>query len=178
VTFGSGGEVLTHFGGHGSIDSVAALAIQSDGKIVAAGEATVNNKRGDFALARYNPDGTIDRTFGKVVTDFGGRDELSGMAIQSDGKIVVAGTSASLSGPQPGVETIDFALARFNPDGNLDKTFGTDGKVLTDFAHPEGFDGGTDVAIQSDGRIVAAGFSGPTYSTVVSSDFALARYLP
>jgi uncharacterized delta-60 repeat protein len=113
------------------------------------------------------PPGDLDPTFGgdgKVTTDFaGGQDQASAVAIQGDGKIVTAG-AAFVSG------NLDFALARYNSDGSLDATFSGDGKVTTDFA------GSTDqalaVAIQTNGRIVAAGLA------VVSGnqDFALARY--
>ena len=125
-----------------------ALAIQSDGKILVAGDSDAFGSD-DFALARYNADGSLDTSFGPghtglVTTDFGsGSGELANaLAIQSDGKILVAGiTDASGSG--------DFALARYNADGSLDASFGPGtGLVTTDFgggsrdvayalAHPE-----------------------------------------
>ncbi|HEV8420524.1 MAG TPA: hypothetical protein VGR13_04140, partial [Actinomycetota bacterium] len=116
------------------------------------------------ALARYNPDGTLDPTFnatGKVPTDFTAR----ALAIQSDGKIVTAGSSAANG-------SYDFALARYNPDGTLDPTFNGTGKVLTDFSGSGSGDGALSMAIQSDGKIVAAGSSDASGSI----DFALARY--
>jgi uncharacterized delta-60 repeat protein len=138
-----------------------ALAVQQDGKIVAAGRAG-----SDFVLARYNPDGTPDAGFGgagNVTTDFGGVlfDAAFGVALQSNGKIVVAG--GAFSPP-----AADFALARYNTDGSLDPTFGSGGKVATDLG---GFDVAFGVALQTDGKIVAAGQGGS------SSDFAVARYL-
>ncbi|HET6771374.1 MAG TPA: delta-60 repeat domain-containing protein [Actinomycetota bacterium] len=172
TTFGGDGKVTTDFAAGG--DSASAVAIQGDGKIVAAGFAIVSGNN-DFALARYNTDGSLDTTFGgdlpfpvpgdgKVTTDFAGSQDLAhGVAIRADGKIVAAG-QARVSGSD------DFALARYNTDGSLDTTFGGDGKVTTDFA------GGSDlahgVAIQADGKIVAAG------EALVSGtlDFALARY--
>ena len=129
----------------------------------------------DFALARYNPDGTLDATFnatGKVLTDFsgeGGGDGAHALAIQADGKIVVAGFSFSSSDPT----FTDFALARYNPDGTLDATFNATGTVLTDFRTQD--DAATGLAIQSDGKIVAAGTSD---TPETSDDFALARYNP
>jgi uncharacterized delta-60 repeat protein len=161
-TFGTGGMVTTDFGG---IDRGEGVAIQTDGKIVAAGSGGLSD---DFALARYNGDGSLDPTFGtggKVTTDFGSSDRAYDVAIQKDGKIVAVGFSA------PNV--VDFAVARYNPDGTLDASFGTDGKVTTDFS------GGSDdraaaVAIQPDGRIVAAGFSSFNFRT----EFALTRYNP
>jgi uncharacterized delta-60 repeat protein len=158
-TFGSGGEVVTDFGTLS--DQAQAVAIQPDGKIVAAG--TAPSEGGDFALARYNTDGTLDTSFGsggKVATDFGLWEGGHAVALQADGKVVVAGFT--------GVSDIwgDFALARYNPDGTLDPTFGSAGKVVTDFGSAE--DVARAVAVQPDGRIVAVGWS--------HVDFALARY--
>lgn len=166
-TFGIGGKVTTDFGS--STDEGKSVAIQSDGKIVVAGNSW-NGSGDDFSLVRYNSDGSLDNTFGsggKVTTDFGGAlDFGTSIAIQNDGKIVVAGWSWTY--PVPNVT--DFALVRYNSNGSLDTTFGTNGKVITDFGGPS--DVGTSVTIQSDGRIVVAGGSKQgTYS-----DFALARY--
>jgi uncharacterized delta-60 repeat protein len=148
------------------------VAIQSDGKIVAAGYSDASGNY-DFALARYNSNGTLDTTFnssGKVLTDLSGSgsgDFASGVAIQSDGKIVAAGFSDASGTPY------DFALVRYNPNGTLDTTFNTTGKVLTDLSGAGSQDEASAVAIQSDGKIVAAGDS-----TVGGGnpDFALARY--
>src|SRR2546425_829749 len=92
-SFGTHGKVLTDFSGGGSDDSAFALAIQSDGKIVAAGRSiAANATKGDFAVARYNSDGTLDTTFGAggtVLTDFsstGSDDVATAVAIQSDGR--------------------------------------------------------------------------------------------
>jgi uncharacterized delta-60 repeat protein/uncharacterized repeat protein (TIGR01451 family) len=139
------------------------VAIQGDGRIVAAGRVSA-----DFALARYNTDGSLDTTFsgdGKVTTDFAGSADFAwGVAIQANGKIVAAGAMV-VSGNR------DFALARYNADGSLDTTFSGDGKVTTDFAGP--FDEARGVAIQANGRIVAAGVT----NVSGNNDFALARYL-
>ena len=182
-TFGKNGTLTTNFGkGNGigssgatSYDDARAVAIQPGGKIVVAGFSNVGNKDFfdfDFAIARYNSNGTLDRTFGgngKVTTDFsnGSEDRAFAIAIQKDGKILVAGSSPN----SPGVN--DFALARYNPDGTLDKTFGGNGKVITDFSN--GFEEAIAIAIQPDGKIVAAGSSTATRR---SFDFALARYNP
>jgi uncharacterized delta-60 repeat protein len=151
-TFGTGGEVTTDFGG---FDSAQAVAIQSDGKIVATGSSG-----GDFALARYNADGSLDASFGgggKVTTDFAGFDAASALVVQPDGRIVATGRSGNA----------DFALARYNANGSLDSTFGSGGKVTTDVG---GFDAALGVALQSDGKIVAVGGGG------AASDFVAARY--
>ena len=139
--FGSRGKVSTDFGG---TDTANALAIQSDGKIVVAGQVETEeavDTEVDFGLVRYSADGKLDPSFGvggKVTTDFGGPDEAdvtddmaSDMAIQPDGRIVVAGTTFAKTGN-------DFAIARYNSDGGLDSTFGIGGKVITDlFGHRE-----------------------------------------
>jgi len=160
TTFSTDGKVTTDIAG--GDDVALAVALQPDGKIVAAGSASTGATE-DFALARYNPDGTLDTTFstdGKVTTDFaGGNDVARDVALQPDGKIVAAGASGS-----------DFALARYNPDGTLDTTFSTDGKVTTDFAG--GHDEANAMALQPNGKIVAAGFA----DTRETFDFALARY--
>lgn len=157
-------------------DAAFAVALQSDGKIVASGQAQ-NSYGQAFALARYNPDGTLESTFGtggKVTTVFSGRDDAAhGVVIQpADGKIVAAGVTKTSTGE-------DFALARYNPNGTLDTTFGSGGLVTTDFAGRD--DAAFAVALQSDAKIVAAGGAetGRTSFTYSRSDedFALARYL-
>jgi uncharacterized delta-60 repeat protein len=159
-TFGGDGKVLTDFG---AVEGVAAVAVQSDGKIVAAGSTGSGGSSSDFALARYRHDGSLDGSFGgdgKVVTDFGSLDDLHDLAIQPDGKIVAAGRTAS--GP--------FMLARYRPDGSLDPSFDGDGKLLTEFQSE--FITEFSVATQADGKIVAAG-------DIVDGgegNFALARY--
>jgi len=104
TSFSYDGRVTTDFGG-GAPDIGYAVAIQADGKIVVAGYSEVDVTR-DFALARYNPDGSLDTSFsynGIVTTDFGGLDYGNAVALQTDGKIVVAGRSGGY----------DFALARY-----------------------------------------------------------------
>ena len=162
--FGNNGTVVTEVLGQSLAN---ALAIQSDGKILLGGW----NQRGigtivdfDFALARYNSDGTLDQSFGdggKTTADFSGVDVATAIAIQSDGKIVLTGRALG-SG-----QGFDFALARYNGDGSLDMTFGEGGKVQTDFDAQD--DRAAAVSIQRDGKIVVAGASSQKV-------FALARY--
>ncbi len=173
-SFGSGGKVLTDFGGKGSNDCALAVAIQRDGKIVAAGFSKEAGRFDDFALARYTTKGTLDRSFGsggKVTTDISGRnnDEAFAVAIQADGKIV-AGDGET----REGVGRSDFALARYLANGRLDRSFGSRGKVLTGVRGTP-VAGGDAVALQGDGKIVAAGWSG-TASCAICNDFALIRY--
>ena len=124
LAFGGDGKVITPIGGNDT-----AVAVQDDARIIAAGYS-FNGADNDFALVRYLPDGELDPSFGiggKVITHFGGDDVAQGVVIQADGKIVVAGYSSNGS-------TSDFALARYNPDGSLDSSFGGEGKVTTDIA--------------------------------------------
>jgi uncharacterized delta-60 repeat protein len=168
------GSLDTSFGGDGKVttgllsseDVAAAVAIQTDGRIVAAGR-TLNTGDYDFALARYNANGSLDGSFegGTLVTEFGERDKAEAVAIQADGRIVAAGWSAPSAG-EPGF----FALSRYRTDGSLDSSFSADGRLRTSFG---GDAFAKDVAIQADGRIVAAGSA---QSEDGDYDFAIARY--
>jgi uncharacterized delta-60 repeat protein len=161
-TFGTGGKVKTTFA---NFDFVGALALQSDGKIVAAG-MTVVNFAPKFAVARYNTNGTLDTTFGiggRVITGFGGAAQAFAAGVQSDGKILVAGYAHLTEG-------WDFAVARYNSNGTLDATFDTDGKKTIPFGAPSSAQV-NGLAIQPDGKIVLAG--GDNIPT--AGDFALAR---
>src|SRR5215472_6510769 len=168
ASFGTGGRVTTDFASPN--DQAESVAVQPDGKIVVAGAAGRFTNRGfDFALARYNSNGTLDTTFGtggKVTTDFAGSNDVpsepSAIALQGDGKIVVVGQTG---------DVYDFALARYNSNGTLDTSFGTDGKLTTDFTGAN--DLPFSVAVQPDGNIVVAG--GATVNG--RADFALARYV-
>ncbi|HEX6680654.1 MAG TPA: PASTA domain-containing protein [Gaiellaceae bacterium] len=169
--FGSGGLVRTDFGV--SSDFASAVAIQADGKIVAAGGAASGGVSGDFALVRYNPDGSLDSTFGgggKVVTNLQRNEFARGLAIQPDGKIVAVGQTTATTG----VAGYDFAVARYNPDGSLDASFGGVGYVITPFTST--LDGADAVLIQPDGKIVAAGVANA--GSPSTQDIALARYNP
>ncbi|WP_276504210.1 T9SS type A sorting domain-containing protein [Terrimonas pollutisoli] len=162
--FDGDGKVTTSFGaGYGV---ARATAIQSDGKILLAGNSYTGSSV-DFAVARYNTDGSLDAGFdgdGKLTSPIGpDSDEATSMAIQTDGKIVVAGQVFTGS-------NWDFALARYNTNGTPDLSFGTGGKVVTSITTSE--DLVRSIAIQADGKIILAGrtLNGGSY------DFALARY--
>jgi uncharacterized delta-60 repeat protein len=150
-SFSGDGKLTTKF--TRGFDQGSAVAIQADGRIVVAGDADFDR----FALARYNRNGTLDPDFagdGKVTTAFpGGSAAAFAVAIQSDGKIVAAGWSF----PQPSVGGGVFSLARYNPDGSLDSTFGTGGRVQTDIG--DGNERAHGVSTQTDGKIVAAGWA-------------------
>ena len=137
--------------------------MQTDGKIVAAGYSNCGYDCDDeLALARYTTAGNLDPSFGtdgQTHTDLG---QASSLAIDKDGKIVVAGFSGGDSG-----------LARYTPAGKLDKSFGSGGTVLPVFA-AHAYDWATAVAVQTDGKIVVAGSNGRADDD--TNDFALARY--
>jgi uncharacterized delta-60 repeat protein len=166
ATFGTGGKVVTDF--FGLDDGAIAVAVQTDGKILAAG-GTVNGGSYDFAVVRYNTDGSLDANFGiggKVVTDFAGTDDSSSsIFVQADGRIIVGGSTGY------GAPTSDFALVRYNSDGSLDSGFGTGGKVTTDFSGLR--DQGNGMAWQAPDKIIIVGDT----LNGTDHDFGLARYL-
>lgn len=159
------------------LDVATCVAIQSDGKIVVGGYAQRDSSGNfDFAVVRLNTDGALDSSFssdGKalVAFDYGGvgDDRATGIAIQSDGRIVLVGTcqqDASGAG--------DLAIARLLSDGSLDTSFTGDGRKWIDFSDG-GDDGGAAVAVQEDGGIVVVGY---TTGSGGDSDFAIARVTP
>jgi uncharacterized delta-60 repeat protein len=167
ASFGLGGKVTGSFG-FGAKD----IAIQADSKVVMVGRI-----EDDFAVARLNANGTVDTTFGGgdglVSIDFGGRDhdEARAVAIQSDGKIVVAGTSV-----KSGI-TAKWAIARYNADGTPDSTFAGDGSEFVLSFIPT--NGVTDLVIQPDGTIVFCANVGIKKGVLNISefDFAVVRLL-
>lgn len=167
-TFGDGGLIIKDFS---STDLASALVIRSDGKMVVSG--LVGNA---FAVARFNRHGTLDQTFGYhglTTTSLGDLllpgSGAEGLKIQSDGKIVVAGTV-----DREATHSSDFAILRYTPRGTLDQTFSKNGIAFTNFfdlseSNSTGsWDRAHDVVIQQNGKIVGVGAAG--------SFFALARY--
>jgi len=159
-SFGTNGFAITDFNGY---DLATAIGVQQNGKMIVAGYSDFFNSVID--LARYTKNGLLDSSFGtkgKVITSVGGiSDQVHSMAIQPDNKIVIAGSS--VNGPNT-----DFVLVRYKPNGNIDKSFGNNGIVLTDFKN---YDYAQAVTLQPDGKIVAVGLSGTQ-----ETDVALARY--
>ena len=166
ITFDGDGKLTTAFGGWADIAN--SLVLMPDGKIVAAGYGNSSGSW-DFTLARYNTDGSLDVTFdgdGKLTTSVGLSDAINAMAVQPDGKIVVAGSSFNYD-----VRRDKFALARYNTDGSLDITFGADGRVTTSIGIYD--DIPYDLAIQADGKIVVVGQS---RNADFYNHFAVVRY--
>ncbi len=155
----------------GNNDFANHLKLQSDGKIVLAGYSVASGSNHNFTMIRLNTNGSLDTDFdgdGRVQTDFsGGFDDVGrGLDIQADGKIVRVGETNTV-----GVSRYDFGVIRYNPNGSLDTTFGTGGKLTTQFnannSIPE------DVVVQPDGKIVAV-----SRSNWGSVDIAAVRYNP
>src|SRR5262249_29362107 len=149
--------------------AVNAVAVQADGKIVAVGDL-YNGSNYDFAVARYNPDGSLDPTFGNNGTEswaYGPGDDIAwAVALQADGKIVVAGYMYTGTG-----SNYDMAVARLNPNGSFDTTFNSTRKQTIYF--PRDHDVAYGVAVQADGKIVVAGYAYTGATT--GFDFAVAR---
>lgn len=168
INFGTNGIVLTPIG----ISHTHSRAIlrQPDGKIVVAGETNAGGTIYSVALARYKSNGSLDSTFGtngiRIDSTPGFSNYIYAAALQANGKIVVGGGSAA---PGPG-STYRFTLARFNSNGSLDHTFGVNGFAYTSINSNSTIYA---LAIQPDGKIVAAGSSNgpvPLVSTIARYD--------
>jgi uncharacterized delta-60 repeat protein len=155
TTFGTQGIVRADYN-NDRHESIRDMVLQPDGKAVVAVEefcfAACTN---GFAVARHNADGTLDHTFngtGFARTPVGNdRDAAEAIALQPDGKIVVAGTSEDAQGDGR------FGMLRYNPNGTIDTSFGINGIVITDIANFTEFL--RDIVIQPDGKIVLVGIS-------------------
>jgi uncharacterized delta-60 repeat protein len=168
ATFGTGGQVAVP-----AALFVAAVAVEPDGKILLAGTGSNPTGPAESVLVRLNAEGTPDAGFGTggTVGDVA-LPQAVALALQADGRILVAGTDA---GPTPGVPDSNLALARYRADGSLDPSFGVGGHVSTDFGAAELANG---LAIGPDGKIVVVGSTGqPLGDTFVTRHSALARYL-
>jgi uncharacterized delta-60 repeat protein len=185
-TFGVSGQAA-------SVASAAAIAVQSDGKIVVAGTIdsalVVGSNQTGFGVFRYNSNGTLDATFnlgiglgngGGVITGFGSSFPDSGpfaLAIQSNGDILVAGLAGNGNPQGVGLTSSSFALARYTTSAKLDTTFGTNGTVITTLTTGN-ISLVSALALQSDGKIIAAGNTGTAAQRGnFLNNFAVARYL-
>jgi uncharacterized delta-60 repeat protein len=170
LSFDGDGTVTTDLGGQ---EEATGVAIQADGRIVVSATilASLSSFNFDFAVVRYNVDGSLDTSFdgdGVAITDISVADTAgAGVVVQSDGKIVVGGTTAGLGGPQ------DLALVRYNADGSLDATFGTNGITVLDFSGT--FEFGTSLALQADDKIVLGGTASGAINGVPINDAFLVR---
>ena len=164
--FGNNGLAFVSFGTGKSVGT--SLILQPDQKLVLSGYAN-NGAFNDFALARFNTDGTLDQSFGnegKIVTSFNSYSIIKSSALDALQRIIVAGTTGD--GPvSPGNHV--FAICRYLSTGKIDSTFGDGGKVLTHISNDAV---ATSVAIQTDGKIVVSGYSYIGYTTV----FTVVRY--
>ena len=162
--FGNNGKVFTDI--IWGNESVFDVALQTDGKIVVGGHVDSAGMGENFVILRYNENGTLDSSFGydgHIITVLSNNSRVNAIEIQPDGKIIAGGYSSS-----------DFALARYNANGTLDAGFGNGGKVTTEF---NGSDNIESIALQSDGKIIAAGLSWDGFPNTITS-LALARYKP
>ena len=169
TTFDADGRVTISFSAGDDVGS--GIAVQSDGKIVVVGTSDDGSGTSQFAVARFNVNGSLDNSFGnggKVLTKFSltGEDMGSGIAVQSDDKIVIVGSADDEN------VNLEFAVARFEDDGSFASADNSFGKVTTSFT--AGDDLGLGIAVQLDDKIVVVGISDNRSG---SSDFAVARYL-
>ncbi len=176
-TFADSGTVRSYVSGSGEFnDRASAVAIQPDGKIVVIGTSGAIGPHTEFAVARYDTDGTFDAGFGTngsvrfpINGSNGTDDEAYGVALQPDGKIIVAGFAfiSSTTG-------VEFAVARLNPNGTLDNSFGGgSGTSLAGIGSSGGLAEAYSVALQEDGKIVLGGYC---ESPPLNITFALARF--
>lgn len=152
TAFAGEGRLELGFGIPATDDTAYAAAVQADGRLVVAGVAG-----DDIAVARLLASGAPDLSFGvdgRIVSDISGVDKARAMALQPDGKIVLAGATD---------DATNLVLLRYTAQGTLDASFGVDGKVLRSVASGTAAESFTKVALQPDGAIVVAGFTGSTY---------------
>ncbi|MGL2966713.1 T9SS type A sorting domain-containing protein [Flavobacterium sp. XGLA_31] len=175
ATFGTAGKVTNT-----SVTSGQTIQLQNDGKIVSCflGDFSIS---GNVKLARFNSDGTVDTTFGTngfvntIIVNEGGHTNM--MKLQPDGKILVTGSFSSNGSSN--ASYLDFCTARYNTDGSIDTTFGTNGYAITGF-EALSYEEAQVIEIQSDGKILVGGHSHKYYqsSPNYSADFAVVRYFP
>lgn len=170
---------ITNSAAQRDYDTIQDLVLQPDGKIVAAGSAggSGTSQDTDFCVARFNPDGSLDTTFGggdgHTEVDFFGLPDMGvAVARQPDGKLVVGGTVSTTAGED------DFGLARLSAEGDLDATFGGDGRVTVDFPDPvpgNSHDWLADLVLDTSGRIVAAGTASSGLGASAGGGFGIVR---
>jgi uncharacterized delta-60 repeat protein len=174
TTFSGDGRASAVVGG-GNFDSAYGVAVQPDGKIVAAGTWKISATASQIAVVRWNANGTLDTGFdgdGIAVPDVGsaaGLDVGYGMTLQPDGKVLVVGSSRPVGGmPQ-------FTVARLTTGGALDTSFNTTGWTVTNVS-PTSYSEAQRVVLQPDGKIVVGGYADLPHAPLVHSDFVAVRY--
>lgn len=164
------GTLDFNFGDKGKIISKAygycyAGALQTNGKIIASGYGGDGISEG-FSIAQYLPEGVLDSSFGRVITDFGYNAEtVFSLKVQVDGKILAAGDGY--------LENEDILIARYLSNGSLDSSFGNKGKIITDFGEWEYC---RSINLQTDGKIVLTGFI--QKEAFGENDVLVVRYMP
>ncbi len=180
TTFGTGGKVVLPINANNNSEEITDLALQPDGKIIAGGYVNGNTATPptsqDFGVKRFNPNGTLDASFGNAGSvsldfDLGSLDNITAIALQPDGKILAAGFTYRN-------DVTSFAIARFNADGALDTTFGTNGKLKISVGN--GFDlnaifnSSISLALQPNGKFVVAGAN--TSTSIPYKDLLVLRF--
>lgn len=165
-SFDNDGYIVTPIGS--SIEYANKVIVQADGKIIVFG-ASLQSGNYDFAMVRYNNDGSYDNTFnsnGFITPYFSGNfNEYGNTAIlQTDGKILIAGMNNSTFN--------DFIVGRINTDGSMDNSFGSNGFAVTDFGTSTDYGEAIDMTLQPDNKIIVAGLR----NMGVALDFAVVRY--
>jgi uncharacterized delta-60 repeat protein len=168
-TFGIGGRVTLDIPASAH-EYAQAVVVQPDGRYVVAGTVAAvagNSPLSAFGVVRYHADGSVDSAFGqagRAVISFGHRTEASAVALAPDGKIVVVGNTNAFEDDRP--EGSDFAVARLNPDGSLDRSFDGDGRRTIGFGN--WYYPASGVAVQADGKVVVVGSIGDNRGVAVA----------
>ncbi|MDQ4121750.1 MAG: delta-60 repeat domain-containing protein [Acidobacteriota bacterium] len=172
LTFDGDGIVITD-NNAASFENIVDLAVQPDGKIIAVGVSF--SSMGSTVVVRYNLDGSLDSTFGNAGKTFIQSANPRSLALQSDGKIVIAGSQVvGTTGESP---LNDFFVGRLNPNGSLDTTFNGTGTLVLSVRAGNNDDVARSVKIQPDGKIVLGGTSTPDF-TFISPEYAIVRLNP
>jgi uncharacterized delta-60 repeat protein len=197
TAFGTNGVASVQFSAN-SVDRATAVALEANGQIIVEGTTTDAAGNGNIGVTRFNPDGSLDTTFGfnqngRVIIDFTppGTAHVntlgSTVAIEADGRIVVGGTTGPYPTQPSGVPVTDWAVARLNADGTQDADFDADGRILMNVGAT--ISGGvfsttdnlSDIGIEPDGKIVAVGWTNiqnDGKAVDLSDNFGVARFNP
>ncbi len=166
TSFDSDGKAIIPVGT--SYDEARTMALQTDGKILVAGQSSNSSGNADYSIIRLNANGSLDTSFdgdGKAIIPVGTSSDVGQtMVLQPDGKILVAGWSYNSNG------NLDYSIIRLAANGSLDTSFDGDGKAIIPAGTSE--DLGYTMALQTDGKILVAGFS---YNSNGNADYSVIR---